>query len=69
MRGGDGVSEKFDKVRYDNQYRKEHYDAVRILLSKDKQIKDRVKAAAERAGLSVNQWVVKAIEKELEWYE
>lgn len=71
MRGGDGVSEKakFDQSKYAASYNKEHYELVRVRFRKEANYSDRIKAAAERAGLSVNQWIIKAIDKELEWYE
>ena len=63
------ASEKFDWNKYQMQYKRDHYDEIKIAIPKDMQIKDRVKDAAMRAGLSVNQWVIQAIKKELEWYE
>ena len=63
------ASEKFDWNKYSTQYQKDHYTSIKVTIPKDSDIKERIKAAAERAGLSVNQWIIKAIDKELEWYE
>lgn len=61
--------EKFNKIKYDNQYAKDHYDILRAACPKSKNLRERIKAAAERDQISPTQWIIKAIEKELEWYE
>ena len=60
---------KLTYSQYVQKYTTEHYDTIKVLVAKDRNIKNRVKAAARIDGLSVNAWMVKAIEKELEWYE
>ena len=62
-------AEKFDKAKYTSAYSKEHYENLNITVSKDKHLKERIKAQAERAGISYSQWALKALERELEWYE
>ncbi len=61
--------EKFNVNKYQNQYKKDHYSEIRLLIPKDSDLKNRIKAAADRDELSISQWILKAIEKELEWYE
>ena len=61
--------EKFNQSRYNNSYNKTHYDRVNLVLPKQGDFKNRIKAAADRDELSISQWILKAIEKELEWYE
>ena len=60
---------KFDKAKYDRAYIKGHYDIISANAPKEKNLKERIKAAAEHEGLSSTRWIIKAIEKELEWYE
>ena len=57
------------KSQYIHGYIKEHYVRTEIMWPKEKNLKQRIKAAAERDGISSTQWIIKAIEKELEWYE
>ena len=61
--------QKFDKVKYDHAYVKGHYDIISTNVPKEKNLKERIKAVADREGISVTQWVIKALERELEWYE
>lgn len=50
----------FDKIRYDNDYLREHYDTIRALVPKGK--RDEIKHAAAIQGLSVSQYIVEALE-------
>ena len=59
----------FDKVKYDNQYNKNHYDIVKVLLPKDSNLKAQIQELAERENISVNQWILRAIKERLAWYE
>lgn len=43
---------KFDKVKYDNNYMREHYDALRINVKKGK--KELLKAYAKKHGTTIN---------------
>jgi len=62
-------NEKFNQSKYIRAYKNDHYERTEIQWPKDKNLKQRIKTAAATDGLSVNQWILKAIEKELEWYE
>ncbi len=61
--------QKFDKVKYAHTYVRDHYDRIGLTVTKESKLKDRIIEQAERQKMSVNQWIVRAIEKELEWYE
>lgn len=60
---------KFDQIKYNTQYKKDHYDELRVLVPKDSGYRERIKELANRDKISVSAWIVRAIEKELEWYE
>ena len=62
-------TEKFDQNKYINQYKREHYERISVYFPKDKHIKERVKAVAEQQHISIAQFIINAIEKELEWYK
>ena len=55
------TGKKFDKVKYDEQYRKEHYDQLRVWIPKAG--KEEIKRKAEEMGIPIAQLVVDAIEK------
>ena len=59
----------FDKAKYDNQYRKDHYNVINIRLPKDSNLKAQIQELAERENISVNQWILRAIKERLAWYE
>lgn len=61
--------QKFEQGKYIRSYMNNHYGRTEIVWPKDKDFKNRIKAVAEKDGLSINQWIIRAIEKELEWYE
>lgn len=66
------MSEKEARTKtslYKQAYNRSHYESILVQYPKDKAYKDRIKTVATADGLSVNQWILKAIEKELEWYE
>lgn len=50
----------FDQIKYQNDYNKQKYDRITIMTAKGK--KDAIKAAAAAAGMSVNEFINKAIE-------
>lgn len=50
----------FNKMRYDNDYRREHYDTLTVLVPKGK--RKELKEAATLKGLTVSQYVVEALE-------
>ncbi len=54
------MGEKYDKVKYNNQYNKETYDRITLLVKKGR--KAEIKAAAEKRGESINSFVNRAID-------
>lgn len=57
---------KFDQIKYNNQYKRDHYYEMRVLVPKDQNIRERIKAHADREGLSMSQWIFNVIMKELQ---
>ena len=51
-----------NKIKYTNAYNKERYD--RIVLSVPKGMKEKIKASAEKAGMSITAYILSAIEKQ-----
>lgn len=56
--------EKFNKIKYNNQFIAEKYDRVNLTMPKGQ--KERVKAAADAAGQSVNAFVLDAVDEKIE---
>lgn len=56
--------EKFNQVKYQNEYNRLKYDRVGIVMPKGK--KDVVKEKATAAGQSMNEYVNQAIEERME---
>lgn len=54
--------EKFNQIAYQNQFNKENYDRIEIIVPKGQ--KAVIKAKAKAAGLSVSEYINRAIEKE-----
>ena len=55
------IGKTFDKVKYDELYRKEHYKQLRVWLPKEG--KDEIDRKARELGVPVAQLVIDAIEK------
>ena len=51
----------FDQIAYNNDFKRQHYDEVRVLLPKGK--KELVKKYAAEKGLSVSRLIVEALEE------
>lgn len=51
----------FDANKYKNQYEKDNYDRILILVPKGK--KADIKERAEKLGISVSELIVRALEK------
>lgn len=51
----------FDKIRYDNEYIKDNYDGISIRVKKGKN--KLLKQRADELGISVNQLIIRALEK------
>jgi len=67
MCGGENIMDdekKFDKVSYKNQFNREKYDRVTIMLPKGN--KEMVTAHAKANGESMNSFVNRAIEEAME---
>lgn len=52
--------EKFNQIKYQNEFIKQKYDRVNLTVSKGK--KEKIKAAAKAAGQSVNEYINSAID-------
>lgn len=53
----------FDRMKYQNEYNKQKYDRTTIMTPKGK--KEQIKAAASAAGMSMNEFIISAIEEKL----
>lgn len=58
------TEKKYNKTKYNNEYNAKNYDQVRFVVPKGQ--KEKIKAAAEMAGLSVNAYISKAIAEKME---
>lgn len=56
--------DKANTIRYNNEFIKQAYDRVNLTLPKGQ--KDKIKAHAESRGESVNGFIVRAIEAQME---
>lgn len=54
------MGEKFDQIKYIDEYNKQNYDKVQFRVPKGQ--KERIKAAADKAGKSLNAFINDAIE-------
>lgn len=54
---------KFNKTKYNNEFIAKNYDQVRFVVPKGK--KEKIKAAADLAGVSVNGYIAQAIEEKM----
>ena len=59
------MGEKFDQFKYQSQYDKDHYDVLRVWVSKDEHLKERIKPLADKEGISVSQWILRTIKERL----
>ena len=56
---------KFDKVKYDNQYIKENYDRISVIVPKGQ--KELIKNKAKKKGFaSINEYIKYLINKDVE---
>ena len=53
-------TEKFNQIKYQQEYNKTHYDTLAVMIPKG--MKSKIKDYAKSEGLSVAKYVVKAIE-------
>lgn len=54
------MSEQFNQIKYIDEYNKQNYDKVQFRVPKGQ--KDRIKAAADKAGMSLSAFINEAIE-------
>ncbi len=52
--------EKFDQIKYQNEYNKQNYDRVTFMVPKGK--KDGIKEAAKTKGESMSEYIWKAVQ-------
>lgn len=52
--------EKFNQIKYQNEFIKQKYDRVNLTVQKGK--KEKIKAAAKAVGQSVNEYINSAID-------
>lgn len=57
-------NKKFNKIAYDNAYIAKAYDRINLTVPKGQ--KEKIKAAADAVGLSVNAYISRAIVKQME---
>lgn len=53
---------KLTYSQYQQRYKNEHYDTIKVLVPKEKAIKDQIKACAKANGMSINAWLIQIIE-------
>lgn len=58
------MSDKFDRISYNNKYNATNYDSLRIVVPKGKKAK--IKAYADSRGESINGFVNRAIDETME---
>lgn len=51
--------EQFDQIKYKNDYNKQKYDRINLMVPKGK--KDELKKIAKEAGMSVNEYINKKL--------
>lgn len=55
--------QKFDKNKYDQQYKRDHFDHINIFLPKG--TKDKIKNRAKEQGLTLSEYIRGLISKDL----
>lgn len=54
------MEEKFNQIKYQNEFIKQSYDRINLTVPKGK--KEKIKEAAKAAGKSVNEYINSAID-------
>lgn len=57
-------SERFDQIKYQNDFIRKHYDRIELRVKKGQ--KELIKNAASKAGQSLNEYVSQAIRERME---
>ena len=52
--------EKFDQIKYQNEYNRQKYDHVNLMIPKG--MKEQIKALAKENGESMNEYIWKAVQ-------
>ena len=52
--------------QYIQKYKTEHYDTIKIMVSKDRHLKADIKECAQRKGLSANAWLLQVVEEAIQ---
>jgi uncharacterized protein (DUF1778 family) len=58
------MEEKFDQIKYQNEFNKQKYDRISVMFPKGE--KEIIKAAADQAGKSVNAYILEAVHEKME---
>ena len=58
------MAEKFNQIKYQQQYNKEHYDRIEIVVPKGQ--KAIIRESAKAKGMSVSAYIGEAIKEKLE---
>lgn len=54
---------KFNQIAYQNNYKREKYDKIEVIVPKGE--KDSIKQAAKAAGVSVSAYIYKAVQEQM----
>ena len=54
----------YDKNKYNQQYKKDHFDRINFVLPKGE--KDKIKEAAEKCGISAGEFIRQAVNEKIE---
>ena len=55
--------EKFDQIKYQNEYNRQKYDHVNLMIPKG--MKEQIKALAKENGESMNEYIWKAVQNRM----
>lgn len=58
------ASEKFDQIKYQDEYNRTHYDRIQVRVRKGE--KSKLQNAAKEAGQSLNEYIIQAINERME---
>lgn len=56
---------RYKNANYKADYNKTHYDSILIQYKHELNYKERIKALADDEGISVNAWILRAIDNQL----
>lgn len=64
QRGKIMEEKKFNQIAYQNNYKREKYDKIEVIVPKGE--KEHIKQAAKAAGLSVSAYIYKVVQEDME---